>query len=401
MKATVLVGFAEALAAPEVVWSLVDEGFRVVAFARRGRRSALHYSRHVVCREITPPEVDNQAAFSDLRALLVSLSGSANGDQRILFPLDDAAVWLCSRVPLDKDWTLAGPCGDNADLALDKSMQIRAASDAGLNVPETRLAVTSSDLLDMEESFPLMLKPAKSVSLVGDGLYKGPGWICGNREELERGALKWANLVPLLVQPFILGTGEGIFGLATPGGIRAWSAHRRLRMMNPHGSGSSACISQAVPEELRSPVERLITRAGWRGLFMIELLRDHSGTAWFMELNGRPWGSMALARRQGLEYPAWHVTLAIDTQSCIGVDRIGAAGLVCRHLGRELMHPLFVLRGPKSKALSDWPSFWKAIGDLVRVRRGGALYNWRKDDPKVFVSDCYYTFRDQVLKPKR
>ena len=29
----VLVGFAEALAAPEVVWSLVDDGFQVVAFA--------------------------------------------------------------------------------------------------------------------------------------------------------------------------------------------------------------------------------------------------------------------------------------------------------------------------------------------------------------------------------
>ena len=38
---------------------------------------------------------------------------------------------------------------------------------------------------------------------------------------------------------------------------------------------------------------------------MIELLRDRDGVAWFMELNGRTWGSLALARRLGLEYPAW------------------------------------------------------------------------------------------------
>ena len=53
-------------------------------------------------------------------------------------------------------------------------------------------------------------------------------------------------------------------------------------------------------------------------MFMIELLRDRTGKVWFVELNGRPWGSMALSRRQGFEYPAWHVKLAIDPQSRAG-----------------------------------------------------------------------------------
>jgi len=401
MKTMVVVGFAEALSAPEVVYSLVDQGFRVIAFSRRGRRSALHHSRHVVCCEITPPEVDLQSTLSDLRSFLVSLNVSTNERRCVLLPLDDNAVWLCSRVQLDSDWILAGPYGDNVDLALDKYVQVQVALDAGFNVPKTMLVETSSNILNTMESFPLILKPAKSVSLLQNRLYKGRSWICENQGELERAVVEWANRVPLLVQPFILGIGEGIFGLATSEGVRAWSAHRRLRMMNPHGSGSSACISQMVPEELKPPIERLIRKTGWCGLFMIELLRDHSGTAWFMELNGRPWGSMALARRQGLEYPAWTVRLAIDAQSRIVIDQTSMAELVCRHLGRELMYPLFVLRGPKSKALSNWPSFWKAIGDIIRVRCVDSIYNWRKDDPKVLISDCYYTFRDQVFKPKR
>jgi hypothetical protein len=171
-------------------------------------------------------------------------------------------------------------------------------------------------------------------------------------------------------------------------------------MMNPHGSGSSACISQTVHEELKALAERLIGKARWRGLFMVELLRDRSGTTWFIELNGRPWGSMALARKQGLEYPAWNVRLATNPELPVGTIETGTPGLVSRHLGREIMYPLFVLRGPNSQALNNWPSFWKAIGDIARIRRGDSLYNWRKDDPRVFISDCYYTIFNQLFKAK-
>jgi hypothetical protein len=207
--------------------------------------------------------------------------------------------------------------------------------------------------------------------------------------------------VPLQVQPFIVGTGEGVFGLAAPEGIRAWSAHRRLRMMNPQGSGSSACISQAVPDGLKATVEALIAQTNWRGLFMVELLRDESDRLWFVELNGRPWGSMALARRQGLEYPAWHVRLALDFHSKAGLERLDTPGLVCRHIGREFMHLLFVLRGPRSQAVRRWPSFWEAICGVLGVRRGDAVYNWRREDPRVFISDFYYTLHDNLFKGGR
>jgi hypothetical protein len=226
-------------------------------------------------------------------------------------------------------------------------------------------------------------------------------WICANAGELERACNAWGQRVPLLVQSFIGGTGEGVFGLAAPEGIRAWSAHRRLRMMNPQGSGSSACVSQPVSGDLKAAVGLLIAQTNWRGLFMIELLRDDAGRIWFVELNGRPWGSMALARRQGLEYPAWHVRLVLDSLSKAGLERADAPGLVCRHLGRELIHLLFVLRGPRSRALRHWPSFREAISGVLGIRLGDAVYNWRREDPKVFISDCYYTLHENLFKGRR
>ena len=170
-------------------------------------------------------------------------------------------------------------------------------------------------------------------------------------------------------------------------------------MMNPSGSGASACVAQDVPASIRDQVSAFLARAEWRGLFMIEMLRDESGTAWFMELNGRPWGCMALARRQGLEYPAWQVSLAQRQDSDAGTTGAVTPGLVCRNIGRELMHLAFVWRGPSSSGPFPWPSFWRSLQDVVSIRRGDGIYNWRPADWKVFVADVFSTISKNVLKP--
>jgi predicted ATP-grasp superfamily ATP-dependent carboligase len=315
-----------------------------------------------------------------------------------LLPLDDAAVWLCSQTTSQSGWLLAGPRGSTATLALDKSLQNHAARTAGLQVPETTCAATPEDVLSRTNHLPLILKPAKAAFVCGDRLRKGRNWICADHEELERAVAEWGGAWPMLVQPFIEGIGEGIFGLATDDGIEAWSAHRRLRMMNPHGSGSSACVSLPVAEDLKPPIERFIRATGWLGMFMIEFLRDRNGTAWFVELNGRSWGSMALSRRRGLEYPAWGVELALNPYLRNDFQPLRAGQLACRNVGRECMHLLFLLRGPKSKALDRWPSFWRTAIDILRFRRGDSLYNWRKDDLPVFFCDWLYTILDHVVK---
>ena len=170
--------------------------------------------------------------------------------------------------------------------------------------------------------------------------------------------------------------------------------------MNPHGSGSSACISQPVSSDLKLGVAEFIRQSEWRGLFMVELLRDQEGFAWFMEFNGRPWGSMALSRRQGLEYPAWTVKLALHPESRAAFPQAAKKPVVCRNIGRECMHVLFVLRGPKSTAIKNWPPFLPTLIDMVRVGEGHSLYNWRPDDRRVFFSDWWCTIRDQVFKSR-
>jgi protein-tyrosine-phosphatase len=166
-------------------------------------------------------------------------------------------------------------------------------------------------------------------------------------------------------------------------------------MMNPAGSGSSACVSVTPDAEVRARVERFLQIIEWRGMFMIELLRDQQGRLWFMELNGRSWGSMALARRMGFEYPGWAVRGIIDPAFVPPAPR-QAPTVLCRHLGGELLHVVFVWRGPRSRAFFRWPSRVAALRAVLRVGKNDAWYSYNRNDPKVFWSDTWGSIASRI-----
>ena len=187
-------------------------------------------------------------------------------------------------------------------------------------------------------------------------LHRGRIWICGTERELATALAEWAGTDPLLVQPYIRGTGEGVFGLATSDGIRAWSAHRRLRMMNPHGSGASACQSQSVPEQIRGQVECFVRQVKWRRLFMVEFFATAPGFSGSWNLTagrGVVWhlpGVRTWNTRHGRPNWPWRRISSHQTRE---PSVSGAA------VWRETCSLLFLVRGPQSAAVADWPSFWK------------------------------------------
>jgi predicted ATP-grasp superfamily ATP-dependent carboligase len=385
----ILVAFAEALAAPEVVWSLRDDGFDVTVANRRGRRTALHHSRAVSIVDVTPPE-------ENLAACVEELAREARTRGATLMPVDDAGVAVCARIRVLHDGQLIiGPTGPQAELALDKRRQLDAASAAGFLVPPTRIVHTRAELRDADLSFPVVLKATQAVRVDEGRLVRGRGFVCADREELTAAEAAWDERYALFVQPLLVGVGEGVFGLRGTGEDLLLSAHHRIRMMNPQGSGSSACETTPVDPELAAAAGRFLHDADWRGVFMLEFLRDVQGQAWFMELNGRSWGSMALALRAGLDYPAWaaRTTLSPAFRATMPTDH---PHIVCRHLGREIVHFLFAVRGPKTSASSEWPRPVPTLAKLLTLRRGDRWYNWRRDDWRVFFADTVNTVMDQA-----
>lgn len=390
--AHVLIGFAEALPAPEVVFSLRAAGHRVSAFARspdilltRILDGALHL--------LPDPAHGTATTIAGLQCLM-----HAADAPDIVLPLDDGGLWLVDAA-LGNDLHNAGASGDQARIALDKERQVAAARDAGLAVPDTVIVRTAADL-DQITQFPAIAKPSLALCHHDGRLGKGDAtYLTGPTDVAALRVQMGETPEPLLVQPLITGVGEGVFGHATSDGVIAWSGHRRVRMMNPHGSGSSACVSLMPDAALCAAVQSFVDGIGWRGPFMIELLRDSDGTPWFMELNGRMWGSMALARRQGLEYPAWAVAAASDPAFCPVVPPQKKRPVMQRNLGRELLHLAFVLRGPKSAFhRTGWPRFWRSAAGVFAPAGPHAFYNYDPAHRGYFLRDALWTIRKTLRR---
>jgi hypothetical protein len=382
---------------------------------------------------ITPPEVDAVSSAAELAAVAGETRAAA------VLPLDDHAVWLCDQASREpavaglqnatrraalagapgpaalagaagpaalagapgpaalagapgpaalagaiRQTVVAGPLGRCASLALDKREQLLLAAAAGFMVPDSADDASGQPPGDG----PWMVKPALAVELRGGQLRRPAGRIAATGRQIREAAAAIGG--PAIVQPLISGTGEGVFGLATPAGVAALSAHRRVRMMNPRGSGSSACRSIPVAEELARPVREFISASGWRGLFMIELLRDRSGKPWFMELNGRAWGSMALSCGRGLAYPAWAVRAALNPDFA-PAEPADAPQLVARHLGREIVHLGAVMTRGGAPRLAT-------LRDVLTLRRHDRWYNWRPGQASVFAADTWVTVQGQLRR---
>ncbi|MGH2910958.1 MAG: hypothetical protein ACRDJ3_00630 [Solirubrobacteraceae bacterium] len=390
---SVLIGFADALAAPEVAASLLAGGYAVVSFTRRGRPVALRKLRGVKLVEVTAPEEDLAACMREVAALAEA--------HDLTMPLDDQAVFVCDRA-LPAHTPLAGPRAAQAHLALDKRAQLRAAQDAGLTAPpwiELAAGEDAVSALPSDWEFPTVLKPALAAEEHDGRLRRLAPRLISSRAEAATLRHAWGESTPALVQQWVEGTGGGIFGLADAGGVHHLSAHRRVRMMNPAGSGSSACASASVPPELLSPVEQMLAKAGWRGMFMVELLRAQERW-WFMELNGRPWGSLALTRRLGYEYPAWAAALAFDEEAPLPHEPQTSEDVLCRHLGRELVHLMFVLRGPRAHN-GKWPGRRATVRALLGNPYRSAWYNLGPGMRGVFLDDALQTVANQTWRKGR
>lgn len=387
-SATIGVLFGEALAAPEAVWSLRAAGHQVQVISRIGSSPPASRIREVETLQVCAPEQSLSGCRRDLGRVVRDFGID------LLMPLDDVGVLVTGGSEFGAH--LVGPRNERARLALDKVLQIEAARQVGLPVPRTESITTPADFR-WAGPFPVVVKPADAVTVIDDRVCKGPTRVCADQGELDDAVSSLPHGYRYLVQELLHGEGRGVFGLSKGGRVVHMSGHRRVRMMNPLGSGSSACAPVGVAEEVAHRCERFVEQLDWSGMFMVELLLVADGRHWFMELNGRPWGSLALARRRGFEYPAWAVLLDAEPEYVPQVSELSDVRL-CRNLAYEILHLFFVLRGPRTRSDIEWPTFWATLISLVRIGRGHRWYNWNRRQPTLLLHDVVWTLKRILMK---
>jgi len=286
-------------------------------------------SRYSAGSQAHPDPWQQHSAF---RQWLVDATAGEAFD--VLLPISEAAIVASSAVKAELPPSLTVLAASAADqaISLSKFCATRRAQESGLIIPET-IFLDHTDSwrnseLDLNSlNYPLVLKSDNHFS--ADGVYcAGTVVICEDPVAFER-QLESSRRSParFIAQEFIQGRGEGAFLLKFNGETRLQFAHRRLHEPGAGGGVSSLRESSGCTSLIRD-ADRMLSACGFEGLAMVEFRRGSDGKPYFLEVNGRLWGSMALALHSGIDFPrAWLELVMCGQTDVIQMDY--ASGLRC------------------------------------------------------------------------
>ena len=384
---TVLVTDAGRGCAVAFIRSLASSGHTVIAGDTRGV-SAGRWSRSTSSSFRYPdPYVDPEGAAEAILARVIE------HDVDVLLPMTDAtskvAGALDARLP---DRCRVGiPPAEAAAVAADKDRTLQLATELGVPVPATVTIESPSEgaTAAAELGWPVVVKPVTSLGRDGAGVMRkfevGYGF---DEADLERKVESLGRGGPVLLQECCTGEGVGIEVLVDRGIVLRWFSHRRLHEV-PVTGGASA-LRESVPADpvLLDHTVRLMDALEWTGLAMVEFKGGRDGYR-LMEINGRPWGSLPLAVRSGVDFPSDYVRL-LTAERSTGPARTTESyttGVVARNLQLEVVWIGSVLRGPgRSSAVHEWPTRRAALAAIVRLfspRVRDDILSWRDPLPAV------------------
>lgn len=370
-----------------------DLGSRGVAVTGLGRHArSLGMASRFLHQGLVRADTE-QALINQLIALSEALGPAC------LFAVSESDIELLNRHrPRLSAYRLLLPDAARMQCVLNKEQTYAAAVRVGIAVPRTEQPTSIAHVEEFSASlcYPVVLKWSNpnqaQFALRAAGLALDKTHYCDNREELLAYLRPYeaVNIYPL-VQEYCPGYGLGQFILMHDGQPRYTFQHRRVHEWPPEGGFSSLCESvsaEAHPELLARSVA-LLKELRWEGVAMVEYRHDpRSGRSALMEINGRYWGSLPLARHAGAAFP-WFAYLTMGLGR--PVDHRGyRSGLRCRFMipeTKRLLRILFAREKIADKTLHFSPlrELCTYLMDFVRADSRYYVFEWR--DPAPFFAD--------------
>ena len=273
----------------------------VVGNAPRGMIAMSRHVRRYVC---APSPRDDPEAF-----VAAVLAACVEHDVRLVMPMDDAALALCSeRRGLSPPGTrLAAASADAVRNVLDKRRNLEVADRLGIPCPR-EFALEDIDQIDElvdRLGFPMVLKnPGRDSSADPTPRFK---WLIARSERELRALLgehSGDGRFPLF-QELVEGHVTNLCCFAASGRVVAVHEYRSLRRMGWEGTSVFREVTAATPK-LVQYAERLLGELSWDGVAQVAfIVRERDGASWYMETNGRFWGSVEGSIAIGWDFPYW------------------------------------------------------------------------------------------------
>lgn len=388
MTRRVLVTDASRSAAIAVIRSLGLRGLHVTAADSEGRSPGF-YSRYASARVRYPsPRTDPEGALQTL------LGAAQEHGIELVVPVGDELAFLLSeeRDRFDGVSALALPSKDAYATTQDKAATLELARAQGVPVPRTALVSTVEEAREAAASlgWPVVVKPRASSGF-REGRFVEHYEVSYVEDlaslEAEVGALEGRSQV--LLQEYYPGEGHGVELLLHRGRPVAAFQHRRLHEVPITGGASSFRESVALESTLYHYATRLLAALDWTGLAMVEFKVGEDGPR-LMEINGRVWGSLALAVKSGVDFPARMADLYLNgaPENAGQPDTSYKIGVRSRNLDLEMLWIASTLRGSEGRRLVVVPPRRQALQAAVRLAYPKDGFDvFARDDPRLSLAE--------------
>lgn len=289
--------------------SLGRRGVRIIAAERPGPREndLGGLSRYVERRIVVPDNRSDPEGW--VEAML-----EASRDHDVLMPMGMYAIGPVAR-RLDDFRAVTGvalPDWETINLADETPRLLDIARELQIPVPKqfSLSAYANVAALAKAATYPAIVKIGVEAGLPPAERYS----IVSDAAELEQAVKRFSRYTDApVIQEFVVGDGIGVEALYDFEHRQvAAFCHRRLREYPLSGGPSTYCESLHHPAA-EAYARRLLDRLRWTGLAMVEFKIDaRTSTPMLMEINPRPWGSIALPIRAGTDFPWLAYRLARD-----------------------------------------------------------------------------------------
>jgi predicted ATP-grasp superfamily ATP-dependent carboligase len=311
-------------------------------------------------------------------------------------------IALADLPPVIEDCKILTPRREPLNIVLDKTTTLERARALDIDTPDSWQPGATDDFAAKATTlaYPLVLKWADPPAVLPRLEATGTDFIKAEHiadADALVAALARYNALGMwpLVQTYVDGIGLGQMFHMKDGAATLAFQHRRIHEWPPEGGVSTVCATVPMDQhvEQRTKSEALLSSINWDGAAMVEYRYDmRAGKYWLMEINGRFWGSLPLARHAGAEF-AWE-SYAQAMGIATGQPEIRERH--ARYTIPETRRLLRVFFGARAIAdgrfrATPWRDLLSYFTDLIDP--GMRYYVWDMRDRGPFWADMKNVFR--------
>lgn len=264
------------------------------------------YSKH--CSHHIKREQNEADLICQIKALAVEF----NASYLLAISENDLLLLNRNRSDLETLVTLLIPEAESLNKVLDKKICQEHAEFVGIRTPKSWHFSSIEDVREKSHKlpYPVVLKWSDANSVAP--LLRSKGIDVIKTAYAKTASELIELLTPYLAinqfpmaQEYCPGHGLGQFFLVKNGEVIIEFQHERIHEWPPEGGTSSLCKTVALTahKEIQNKSRALLKYLNWNGVAMVEYRYDlKNDIYYFMEINGRFWGSLPLALSAGIPF---------------------------------------------------------------------------------------------------